>query len=316
MNKQIKREIPQNAEHENKKSIPVWKRQFYLLGALPEDELEALRALERDDEDVRGQIAAQRALNEEIMAKYPPPAEIAAKYAEARANNLFTPPLGKPVLPDFLRKLAGVRDSANSWNWNVFSRWAIPAFVCAAALVYLPMRLFSPATISVTETAHNAAVGHEVNGIRAKGLTPTIEVWQKSGNRAEKLSPGAIVRARDIVQLGYAVPEPCYGAIVSLDGRGVLTVHLSGDSGNAVPLASGRTVALSSAYRLDDAPLFETFYLITAPDNFDVNATAESLKNAEFSTDEDGVKWLGNRQITEFTLLKSLDTASKEILKK
>jgi len=134
MNKKVKRETPPNAEHENKTAIPVRTLQRYLIGELPEDELEALRALERDDADVRGQIAAQRALNAEILAQYPP-AEMAAKYAKARAN--------KSGLLDFLRKPARLREAVSLWNGKNLSRWAVPAFVCAAGLICISILLFS-----------------------------------------------------------------------------------------------------------------------------------------------------------------------------
>jgi len=279
----------------NKTQAPVWKLEFYLLGELPADELSELRALEQNDAEFRAQIAELRAVNEKILAQYPP-ALMAAKYQNARAK--------KSGLFGFPRKPA--REPRRGWNWNIFSRWAVPAFVCAAALVCLPARLFPPAGISQTAPgAPDIPTAPETDGVRVKGLAPSLEVWRKSGGSAEKLTPRDVTRAGDILQLRYIVPKPCYGALVSVDGRGVITVHLAGDSGNAAALTPGRPVALDSAYRLDDAPRFETFYLITADGNFDVDAAAQSLKNAEFSVGEGGAKFLGGRLVTEFMLLKS-----------
>jgi hypothetical protein len=129
-----------------------------------------------------------------------------------------------------------------------------------------------------------------IDRAKGTGTPPSIEVWRKNGAEAERLTPEALARSGDVVQLRYIVPTSCYGAVMSVDGRGALTVHLSGDSGKAAPLKSGRPIALSDAYQLDDAPLFETFYLVTAKDNFDIESVKRSLP-------EDGL-------ITAFTLKK------------
>ena len=76
----------------------------------------------------------------------------------------------------------------------------------------------------------------------------------------------------------------------------MLTVHLSGDSGKAAPLTSGRPIALSDAYQLDDAPLFETFYLVTAKDNFDIESVKRSLLDKKYLPKD--------QLITAFTLRK------------
>jgi len=278
MNKEIRHDTPPGAEREDGNAIRDWKLEYYLRGGLSAQERAAIAALEREDEGLRQRLAALRKSDEEILKQYPPP-QMAAK-TRARA-----------------------RKPANLWTRNNLSRWAIPAFICAAALILLPTLVFSPAVI--TETAHNAADGQEDDAIRIKGSTPILEVWRGVAGGVEKLAPDAAAREGDIIQLRYAVPETCYGALFSLDGRGVLTVHLADDAGKAAPLTPGKLITLNHSYQLDDAPRFETFYLITAPDNFDINSIAELLKNAEFSVDEDGVKWLSNRQVTEFTLLKS-----------
>jgi hypothetical protein len=141
--------------------------------------------------------------------------------------------------------------------------------------------------------------------VRYKGMTPSIEVWRKDGNSAEKLAPKSVARTGDIVQLRYVVPEFCYGALVSVDGRGVLTVHLSGDSGKAAPLTPGRPVALDNSYQLDDAPLFEVFYLITAPERFDVDSAAQLLKKASHPIEgKRGLPLPKKQRVTAFTLNK------------
>jgi len=288
----------------NKNYVPDWKLERYLLGELPKREIEAIAALERDDEELRGRVAALRASNDEILAQYPP-ALMAEKARAALAgepgSSVKPARNGKPA---FLRKPARARKPLFLWNQKNLSRWAVPAFVCAAALICLPTRVFPPAS-------YNGVDGQgDGDGIRIKGLAPSLEVWRKAGESAEKLAPQAVARAGDIVQLRYIVPKFCYGALISIDGRGVLTVHLSDDSGKAAPLIPGRPIALNNSYQLDDAPDFETFYLITSAYIFDVNSAVEALKIAGYPLDANGeVKSAEKRQITGFTLLKSYDSA-------
>jgi len=262
----------------NKNYVHDWKLERYLLGELPKEEIEAIAAMERDDKELQWRIAALRASNEEILAQYPP-----AWMAQQSAR---------------------LRQPRRSWDWKIFSRWAIPAFVCATALICLPTHVFSPASYDGVDGPDDG------DGIRIKGLSPSLEVWRKTGENAERLSPEAVAKAGDIVQLRYIVPKSCYGALISIDGRGVLTIHLAGDDGKAAPLIPGRPIALNNSYQLDDAPDFETFYLITSAYNFDVNSAVELLKIIGYELNTNGeVKSAEKRQITGFTLLKSYERA-------
>jgi hypothetical protein len=265
------------------KPVPGWKLERYLLGELPEGEMEAIRAVEASDGALRGRVDALRADNAALLAKYP------LKIAPAGGTGIA----GK--------RAADGEQAHISRDWRRFSGWAIPAFACVALLLVFPARLILPFA-PVDSGAFD--------GDRAKGTTPGIEVWRKAGESAERLAPEAVARTGDIVQLRYVVPKFCYGALVSVDGRGVLTVHLSGDSGKAAPLTPGRPVALDNSYQLDDAPRFEAFYLITAPDNFSVWDVAKSLEKAEHPLDgKRGSTRLPQKQrITAFTLLKPYDS--------
>jgi hypothetical protein len=269
------------------KPIPVWKLERYLLGELSAGEIEAIRETERSNVELRGRIDALRAEGAELLRKHP----------------LKTAAASKPACP--------------FWARMDIYRWALPAFACAALLVILPMRLLQPPTVppllasidTPINTLVNASVNNNMNGMtdegtRVKGAVAGIEVWRKAGESAERLAPEAAARAGDIVQLRYAVPESCYGALVSVDGRGVLTVHLSGDSGKAAPLTPGRLVALKSSYQLDDAPKFEAFYLITAADNFDIDGVERALRRLEHPLDGGRKTLPQNQNVSSFTLRK------------
>lgn len=144
------------------------------------------------------------------------------------------------------------------------SRWLAPALLVMAALVLAPVLL----------------IQEPVPEIRSKGLETRLEVWRQVGDSAELLKPNSTARNGDVVQLRYVVPEPCYGALLSLDGRGVVTIHLAASASSAVPLQPGRAISLDRSYQLDDAPLYETFYLITSRKDFELAPLTESLIKA------------------------------------
>lgn len=225
--------------------IPDWKLERYVLGELPKSEFDAIRARLPDDPHLRERIEALRRSDAELLEKYPP---------AWMARQMQQPELKRPA-----NKMIGM------------SRWMAPALLFGAALVMTPM-LFVANTDTV---APNGQVAW--NDTRIKGMEARLEVWRKTGDSAEKLAPRSTAQAGDQIQLRYTVPERCYGALVSVDGRGVVTLHMAGEGGAARLLEPGKTITLGNAYQLDDAPRFETFFLITSPHEFDLAKTTQAL---------------------------------------
>jgi hypothetical protein len=80
----------------------------------------------------------------------------------------------------------------------------------------------------------------------------------------ERLADGAAVRVGDRLQLQYRAGDREHGAIVSIDGRGVTTLHFPADVEAPADLQPGGLVALDHSYELDAAPRFERFFFVTA----------------------------------------------------
>ncbi len=273
-------------------TVPNWKLERYLLGELPARELEGIRILESTHGGVWDRLEALRADNAAILGRYPPE-EAGRKIEKASAVDRNGTQKWRIAVQRYQPQ------PSRRVFWTGLPKLAIPIAVCALALLIVPLRSILPTTQTVnTNGAFDA-------DDRAKGTTQSIEVWRKNGAAAEKLTQEAIARSGDVVQLRYIVPEFCYGTLISIDGRGVLTVHLSGDSGKAAELTPGRPIALNNSYQLDDAPLFETFYLVTAQNNFDVESVTKSLKAANHPLDKTGKRVLPKDQfVTTFTLRK------------
>jgi hypothetical protein len=107
--------------------------------------------------------------------------------------------------------------------------------------------------------------------VRLKGPPSRLVIHRQVAGGVEVLRSGATARAGDLLQLGYVVARPGYGVIVSLDGLGQVTRHLPAEGAGAAPLETGHEVLLPASYRLDAAPAFERFLLVTSPAPFRVD---------------------------------------------
>jgi hypothetical protein len=113
---------------------------------------------------------------------------------------------------------------------------------------------------------------------RVKGLSPHLVVHRRAAAEAETLSPNARARAGDVLQLSYVSAGRRYGVVVSVDGRGVVTRHFPGDGQAAAKLSRSGAVPLEHAYRLDDAPAFERFFLVTGGAPFAVEPVLDAVR--------------------------------------
>jgi len=113
-----------------------------------------------------------------------------------------------------------------------------------------------------------------------KGLEPTLMVYRRTATGSETLADGAPARAGDLLLLGYVAAGRRYGVILSLDGAGIVTMHLPANGSAAAPLRAGEIVLLDQAYELDDAPAWERFYFVAADEPFDVESIRGTLRQA------------------------------------
>ncbi len=108
---------------------------------------------------------------------------------------------------------------------------------------------------------------------RIKGSTgdrPALAVYRRTPAGSERLADGDVTRAGDLLRVGYQPAGRGYGVILSIDGRGAVTLHLPPDGTQAAPLAPAKMTLLDSAYELDEAPRLERFYFITGTRPFAV----------------------------------------------
>src|SRR5262245_2440976 len=112
------------------------------------------------------------------------------------------------------------------------------------------------------------------------GGRPSLSMYRRTATGSERLADGDIVRAGDLVRVGYVSAGRPYGLIVSIDGRGAVTLHLPPAGDRAVPLTAGKTILLDAAYELDDAPRVERFYFVTGTEPFSAAPVLSAARRA------------------------------------
>ena len=123
-------------------------------------------------------------------------------------------------------------------------------------------------------------IGTEGDGTQIKGLLPGLTVYRKTDRGSETLADGAIAHNGDVIRLGYRAAGRPYGVILSVDGRGAVTLHLPPNGDQAASLHNEPTVLLDQAYELDDAPGWERFYFVTAETSFAVQPVMDAARRA------------------------------------
>jgi hypothetical protein len=108
---------------------------------------------------------------------------------------------------------------------------------------------------------------------------PQLIVYRQTRDGHERVRHGSTAAAGDSLQLAYRTPTEQWGVVVSLDGSGAVNLQLPpAGSSRAAPLESPREVRLPFSYHLDQAPAFERFFLVAAPEPFSPAVAIEAAR--------------------------------------
>lgn len=113
-------------------------------------------------------------------------------------------------------------------------------------------------------------------GVRAKGLEPSLKVYRQVGESKEELESGTLVKEQDLIQLSYIAAGFSYGIIISIDGSGSVTLHHPSNAGGTTRLSNAGETGLSFSYELDNAPEFERFFLVASNNDLDVHTVLDA----------------------------------------
>jgi hypothetical protein len=232
--------------------IRDWDLEQLAAGQLDARAAQELRARLASDGEATARWQSLRASNQEILQDHPP--EAVAAEVQRRTHLERTARASK----------ARSRSPARMV-------WLLaPAGLAAAFLLARPQPLGLPAVGDTT--------GDEVT--RPKGPA-RLWVYRKAGEQVQRLTDGALVRPHDMLQLAYSPGARSFGAVLSVDGRGVVTLHLPEQAGPAPRLKGGGAVPLPRSYELDAAPGFERFVFATADRPFAVSDVARALETGK-----------------------------------
>lgn len=146
---------------------------------------------------------------------------------------------------------------------------ALAGAAAAAALLLWPR--VEPPPIAVEDT------------VRAKGDARLL-IYRQAGAAPELLAQGSRAGEGDVIQLGVLLDEAQHAAVASIDGRGAVTVHHPTDPATTA-LPAGRLV-FDHAFAFDDAPAFERFFLVTAPEPIEADVLREAVEALDDPADD------------------------------
>ena len=239
------------------KTNPVksWELERYLLGELSRRRMDEIKKLFETDPGLREELAALERSNKEILKQFPQ--EAVVPHIKARYDARKDDKAKRPVL---LKRLVYISP------------------VLAAALIILFIVFQNP----------GGPTGSDIEGLegtRIKGsekidkTKPHILVHRKVNDSVELLESGDRAAAGDLLQIAYVSVGVPYGVILSIDGRGVVTLHYPESEDNEPVLDLDKKTLLPSSYELDDAPEFERFFFITSESKIDVKEILSSAKS-------------------------------------
>jgi len=237
--------------------VPDLVLERYRLGELPKDEMLALERRLDAEPELKERLRALERSDEEIRRRYPP----AWLAEQIRSRQKATSKLARPARGRLVR-------------------WPVPVALAAAATLALALapRLLSP---PLPETSPRPGVAPAVDSAdRIKGLEPSLVLFRRTEAGSEALADGTVAQPGDVVRIGYRSAGRAFGVILSVDGRGFVTVHLPSRGSEAARLRAGETVLLDRSFELDDAPRFERFYLVTADRTFEIEPVVEAARRS------------------------------------
>lgn len=246
--------------------IPEWKLERYLLGELSPHEAEEISKLSKSDDILRMRIQTLQKSNAEFLKAHP-------------AEHVFRD------------MVYSQRKTGSARGLQIAAM--ITVLLGIMAVAYLK---FQPTEIMNGVDEVGSTSGTEVASVRIKGLPSRFEVWKKTGDSAIQMQDKDFVIAGDELQIRYAVAEKCFGLLFSMDGNGIVTIHIGQDN-NAVELAPQGIKFLPTAYKLDNAPYFEKFFFLTAgeafsiaPENIDILLQQQNIKQTSLTLIKNGGK--------------------------
>jgi hypothetical protein len=246
----------------------------FVLGELDAERSEQLRRLAATDEGLRARIIALGASDAAILNLYPVETMAQAirnRSASGEKPKTFasTPAAGQDRMTRLREFFAPGR-----------VRIAGPLFALLICGVFLLARQDRniPGASSMGDSNTQVSPAAPDGGVRLKGTESGLAIFRKTTAGSELLPPRSAARPGDTLQVFYHSRQAVYGIVFSVDGTGAITLHYPEADGPAPALQIGDMLPLPHAFRLDKAPRYERFYLITSPRPFGSEGLLSGLR--------------------------------------
>lgn len=217
----------------------------YILGELPQEEMLRIENEISQNTFLAEKINTIKKSNDNILKEYP------SEYFE----NLIEQKSKSKILNSNTQK-----------KEKFFPKLTKKSSVLAAAVLCCMTAIFILFINPFNGTQENIIQ----NGTRFKGDSRKLFIYKKTDSGTELLKPGTHVSQNDLIQVAYFSANDRYGMIISIDGNKNITLHYPGENKNT-ELKTKKTIPLENSYKLDNAPEYEIFYLITASKPIDIN---------------------------------------------
>ena len=237
----------------------------FSLGELPPDRLAAVQAMIDADPGLQARLRDLRNEDRAIRLQHPP-----------------------RTMATAIRARAGVAAPKQRSRWML----AAPGLAMAAAAMLFVM-------LSGPRTFNDVAKGDA--GDVAADLVPELRVFREDDG---ELVTGDRVGPGDVLGFKYDAAGYDFGALLSIDGAGVVTLHMPESEGDSLALEHG-LVTLSVGYELDDAPDFERFFLVLSETDFELAAVLDAARDlASANASEDALEVSETLEVVDFRVDK------------
>lgn len=140
---------------------------------------------------------------------------------------------------------------------------------------------------------------------RLKGMQAELRLYRSASAGPERVASGSDAAAGEVFQVEFHPGAFAYGAVVSIDGNGSVTLHWPALPDGSTALSALPERRLPSAFQLDDSPGFERFHLLLSQTPLELKKWL-ALAAASAGRDE---AWLAARapdsvSVLTFTLKK------------
>jgi len=284
-----------------KEVISEYYLERYALGELPGEEAAEISRLASTDAELQAALDEIESSNREILALYPPPmvkASLSTQLAALEEKpDVDSEKISEDTVESASEKLketlpeepaampseTPAEKLSKKWKKSFPLRPILAissvAAILLAVLLILPILKQKPGIVQ-PDGEHDVTL---IKGIPKVDLSVTqLLVYRKIQGKVEILSDGDKAKAGDLLQLAYVATEETketHGMILSVDGRGVITLHYPESKDKSTQLELNKQFSLPNAIELDDAPGFERFVFLTSGSPIDVEAVLTSLKN-------------------------------------